>query len=93
MKRVIDGGKGRIVEYTDKSKFSKKIVIVSIITVLLYTGAVLYFVWHDKFVPDSLTYSFFAMFAVELSALAGIKIKDRFDNYNNEGGYDKWNQY
>jgi hypothetical protein len=66
-----------------KKKFSKKIVTVSILTVLAYTGAVLYFVWHDKFVPDSLTYSFFAMFAVELSALAGIRIKEK-------GGHDEW---
>jgi len=57
-------------------KFSKFIVIFSVLTVLAYTAVALYFTWHDKYIPDALTYSFFAMFAVELSALAGIKIKE-----------------
>jgi len=57
-------------------KFSKVIVVLSFITVLTYTAVHLYFSWHDKFIPDSLTYSFYGMFAVELSALAGIKIKE-----------------
>lgn len=63
-------------------KFSKWIVVVSILTILAYTGAVMYFVWHDKFVPDSLIYSFFAAFAVELSAMAGIKIKEKQGGFN-----------
>ncbi len=64
-----------------KSRFSKIIVVLSILTILAYTSVVLFFVWHDRYVPDSLTYSFFAAFAVELSALAGIKVKDK-QNYN-----------
>jgi hypothetical protein len=48
-------------------------------TILLYTAVVLYFNWHGKFVPDSLTYSFFAAFSVELSALAGIRIKENYE--------------
>ena len=63
-------------------RFSKKIVIVSILTILAYTATVLYFTWYGRYVPDSLTYSFFAAFSVELSALAGIRIKE------NKGGYE-----
>ncbi len=59
-----------------KSKFSKFIVVISILTILAYTATALYFTWYGKYIPDSLTYSFFAAFAVELSALAGIRIKE-----------------
>lgn len=58
-------------------KFSKWIVVLSILTMLAYTATALFFSWHDKFVPNSLTYSFFGAFAVELSAVAGIRIKER----------------
>lgn len=51
-------------------RFSKFIVVLSILTLLAYTIAVLVFYWHGKQVPDSLKYSFFGAFAVELSALA-----------------------
>jgi hypothetical protein len=54
--------------------FSKRVVIFSIAAIMLYTAVVLFFTWHGKFVPDSLTYSYFGSFAVELSAIAGIKI-------------------
>jgi len=63
----------------NRKKFSKRIVMLSIMTILLYTAVVLYFNWHGKFVPDSLTYSFFAAFSVELSALAGIRIKENYE--------------
>ena len=59
-----------------KKDFSKFIVVLSILTILAYTVTALYFVWHEKFIPDSLTYSFYGVFGVELSALAGIKIKE-----------------
>jgi len=68
---------GKFAKWIEEGKFSKLIVIVSILTMLAYTATVLFFSWHDKFVPDSLTYSFFGAFAVELSALAGIKVKER----------------
>ena len=58
-------------------KFSKFIVTLSILILLAYTSAVLWFVWQGLYVPDSLTYSFFGAFAVELSAVAGIKIKEK----------------
>ena len=58
-------------------RFSKVIVVFSILTILAYTAAVLYCTWYGRYVPDSLTYSFFAAFSIELSALAGIRIKTR----------------
>jgi len=58
-------------------RFSKFIVTLSILLIVTYTVAVLWFVWQGLHVPDSLTYSFFAAFAVELSAVAGIKIKEK----------------
>lgn len=58
-------------------KFSKFIVTLSILLIVTYTAAVLWFVWQGLYVPDSLTYSFFGAFAVELSAVAGIKIKEK----------------
>ncbi len=64
-----------------KSRFSKFIVVLSILTILAYTATVLYFAWHNVFVPDSLTYSFYGAFAVELSALAGIEIKSKVRGY------------
>ena len=62
-------------------KFSKRIVILSILSVLIYTAIVLYFSWYEHTVPDSLTYSFYGVFGIELGALAGIKIKE------SKGGY------
>ena len=58
------------------NKFSKIIVAISILSILVYTSIVLYFSWYDKFIPDSLTYSFYGVFGIELSALAGIRIKE-----------------
>lgn len=66
----------------ENHNFSKVIVVFSILTILTYTATVLYFAWNGKYVPDSLTYAFYGVFGVELSALAGIKIKET-------GGLDK----
>ncbi len=60
-----------------KSKFSKFIVALSILSIWMYTATVIYCIWHGKVVPDSLTYSFYGVFGVELSVLAGIKIKEK----------------
>jgi len=59
------------------NKFSKIIVISCIATILLFTAVVLLLCANDKSVPDSLIYSFFGVFGIELAALAGIKIKER----------------
>ncbi len=60
-----------------KGQFSKLIVLLSILTVISYTVATFMMIIEGYHVPDSLTYSFFGAFAVELSALAGIKVRDK----------------
>jgi len=57
-----------------KGKFSKGVVIFSVVAVLVFTAVTFFFVWHGRYIPDSIVYSFYGMFGVELSALAGIKI-------------------
>lgn len=54
-----------------KHDFSKLIVIGAVIATTAYTIASFVFGFHDS----SLTAAFFAFWAVELAALAGIKIK------------------
>jgi hypothetical protein len=57
-----------------KLEFSKPLVVAIVLTVLIYTTVVLYLSWHDKMVPDSLTYSFYAFFGFETGWLALIKV-------------------
>jgi len=64
-----------------KKSFSKVIVILSVMTVMGYTAVHLYFSWNGIHIPEALTYSFFGMFGVELSALAwrtGIEAKEEY---------------
>ncbi len=73
-------------KHTKDSRFSKWIVVLSVLLVLVYTAVYLYFVWEGKYIPAELTYSFFATFSVELSALAGIRIKKQLQDKNNING-------
>ena len=59
----------------DRIKFSKFIVLLSIISIYLYTATVLIFCWFGKFVPSELTVAYYSFFAVEMMALAW-KTKD-----------------
>lgn len=64
------------------NRFSKFVVLLSLFTLLGYTAAMFVFSWFGRTMPDSLTYSFFGAFSVELSALAwltrgGKKKQDR----------------
>jgi len=61
--------------------FSKTMVVFSILILLAYTAVHLFFSWHEKYIPDSLTYSVFTAFSIELSALAGIKITEKKGEY------------
>ena len=54
----------------DKVKFSKFIVVLSIVSIYLYTATVLIFCWFSKFVPSELTVAYYSFFAVEMMALA-----------------------
>ncbi len=61
----------------NRNRFSKYIVILSILTLLVYAGLVLYFYWHGRMVPSELTYSMFAFFGTEMVALAYINGKEK----------------
>lgn len=56
-------------------KFSKFIVVLSIVSIYLYTATVFIFSWFGKFVPSELTVAYYSFFAVEMMALAW-KTKD-----------------
>ena len=71
-----------------KSRFSKVIVVFSITTILAYTAVDLMLLVEGYHVPDSLRYCFYGAFSIELSALAGIKVKEKAQDikrqdYNN----------
>ena len=63
----------------NKVKFSKFIVVLSIVSIYLYTATVLIFCWFGKFVPSELTVAYYSFFAVEMMALAW-KTKGDGDN-------------
>jgi len=80
-REVFDNAAERIVEFDNGGEFSKKVVIASYITIILFTVTVFFFSWHYRPVPDSLIYSFFGTMGVELGSIAGIKIaKNRVNN-------------
>jgi hypothetical protein len=60
-------------------KFSKFIVVLSIVSIYVYTATVLMFAWFGKFVPSELTVAYYSFFAVEMMALAW-KTKGDGDN-------------
>jgi hypothetical protein len=74
---------GQVVEVNsdDSYKFSKKIVIFSMVTVLIFFTVAMYFVWHGRVVPDEIVRQFSRIFGIELSALAGIKIAEVVGDY------------
>ena len=57
-------------------KFSKTVVVFSILTILSFTISVLFLSWMMIPVPDSLIYAFFGFFGAEMLALAGIRGKE-----------------
>ncbi len=70
-------------ELESKHVFSKSIIVVCFITIIIYTAAVFYFVWYDKYVPPELTVSFFAAMGIEFSALAYKHVKTKQAEHNN----------
>lgn len=76
----------------EKDDFSKTIVVFAFITVLAYVAIVLYFSWHDRLVPDSLTYSFFAAIVGEFSVLGWIKVSKNKVEQAKEAGKEWKNE-
>jgi hypothetical protein len=65
----------RLQPRNDSDDFSKQVVIFSFAVVLLFYAICFFFIWHERFIPDSMIYSFTSLFGVELGYIAGIKIK------------------
>ena len=61
-----------------------KFVICSVINLIWYTLAALVLTWYDKVVPDSLTVAWYSAWTAELALLAGIKIKGKSNNFNED---------
>ena len=67
----------------ESDDFSKRVVIFSFVVVLLFYATCFYFIWHGRFIPDSMIYSFTSLFGVELGYVAGIKINKQRGGLNN----------
>lgn len=57
-----------------------KFVIAAMLNIVWYTIAVLILSAKDKTVPDALTVAWFSAWTVELALLAGLKVKGKEGN-------------
>ena len=60
-----------------------KFVIAAMVNIIWYTIAVLILSAKDKTVPDALTVAWFSAWTAELALLAGIKIRGKEENNEN----------
>ncbi len=60
-----------------KIKFTKAIVVTLIIAIIAYVAAVFWFVWHGKYPPDSLTYTFLPAIIGQLGIMGAIERKKK----------------
>lgn len=67
-------------------KFSKKIVILSLICVIIFTILFLILSWFDKEVSETLIEYVYKFFGTELLALGGIRVGDNFSKASNSEG-------
>jgi hypothetical protein len=58
-----------------EKRFSKTVVIVTMIFVWLFTIGVFFVQWYGRFIPDSLIYAAFSFCGTEMLILAGIEKK------------------
>lgn len=66
-----------------KGVFSKIILSLVIVTVLIYTAAVLFISGAGGTIPDSLTYCFFGFFGTEIISLVTIRVNKLKGEKNN----------
>ncbi len=59
-----------------KMKFSKKIIILMFITMILFTAVMIVTFWRYQSVPDALIEPFFGFFGIEGGALGIIKVSE-----------------
>lgn len=71
-----------------KGVFSKIVLGLVIVTVLLYTAAALMITCLGGVVPDSLTYSFYAFFGTELVSLVTIRVR-KLKGENQNGNFGR----
>ena len=60
----------------NKMKFSKKIVILMFVTMILFTITMIVSFWKFQSVPDMLIEPFFSFFGIEGGALGIIKVSE-----------------
>lgn len=60
----------------NKMKFSKKIIILMFVTMILFTITMIVTFWKFQSVPDMLIEPFFAFFGIEGGALGIIKVSE-----------------
>ena len=60
----------------NKMKFSKKIIILMFVTMILFTITMIVTFWKFQAVPDMLIEPFFAFFGIEGGALGIIKVSE-----------------
>ena len=60
-----------------KHRFSKFWVSVLILTILAYVTIALYFAWNEKYIPDSLNYTFLPAIFGQLANMAFIARKGK----------------
>lgn len=59
-----------------KLKFSKKIIIIMFVTMILFTTTMIVTFWKFQSIPDALIEPFFAFFGIEGGALGIIKVSE-----------------
>ena len=59
-----------------KMKFSKKIIILMFVTMILFTVTMIITFWRFQAVPDMLIEPFFGFFGIEGGALGIIKVSE-----------------
>lgn len=61
-----------------KMKFSKKIIILMFVTMIIFTVTMIVTFWRFQAIPDMLIEPFFGFFGIEGGALGIIKVSEVF---------------
>lgn len=60
-------------QHKDKPKYSKIIVSICILTIIIFTSVCMFYLWNGKPLNDTLTILFFGVFGIEFGSLAVIR--------------------
>ena len=61
---------------SNKMKFSKKIIILMFVTMIIFTLTMIVTFWRYQSIPDALIEPFFSFFGIEGGALGIIKVSE-----------------